>query len=510
MSSENSSEAPEDPETSSLPLQRTELQGPALRRAMWMITGAWVFGSVWVTATAGAPLTLFVRSLDASPFHFGLLSALPFIASLLSLPASLLIERTGQRKRVFLNSMYAQRLLWFPIALVPLALVWQFGLAATGPAMTVFLLLIFFMHACGAVGGPAWVGWMADVIPDRVRGSYFSRRRQAGILSAVPAALIVGWLLDRLTAGDAAPDPMRLLTWCSVVFMGAAVFGVIDIAMFHPVPEVPKKPQQGAHLIRAMAEPLRNRQFLWFGGFVAVLVFAVSFMGQFVTLYLIEQIGIRNTGVQLMLLVAPMLAQLLMLPVWGKAVDRMGKKPVLALASLGLVPVGLGWCLMTSGTLWLGYVLSMAGAMLWTGVEIANFNLVLEMSATPDENGNGKGNNSGSRGGTSYVAINSVIINIAGCLGGLSSGILAQSLQHWEWTPSFWGYKTFTFYEVLFAISGVLRLVAVVVFLPHIHEATARPAREALRFMTANIYNNLFNAVLQPVRYVRARRRESY
>jgi len=62
-----------------------------------------------------------------------------------------------------------------------------------------------------------------------------------------------------------------------------------------------------------------------------------------------------------------------------------------------------------------------------------------------------------------------------------------------------------TFYEILFAISAFLRLAAVVIFLPHIHEHGASGTREALRFMSANIYNNLFNAVLQPLRYLRVR-----
>src|SRR3954468_13666713 len=50
------------------------------RRALSLVTVAWVFGSVWATATGGAPLTLFAQTLHASEFQFGLLSALPFIS----------------------------------------------------------------------------------------------------------------------------------------------------------------------------------------------------------------------------------------------------------------------------------------------------------------------------------------------------------------------------------------------------------------------------------------------
>ncbi len=472
----------------------SRMTGPPVRKAMALATLAWVFGSVWMNATAGTPFAGYAKALGASKFQFGLLGALPFIASLMSIPASLLIEATGKRKRIFLWGLYFQRLMWFPIAILPLLIVKQWGFARSGPAMALFLWLVFLMHTGQAVGGPAWVSWMADIVPDRVRGKYFSRRRQWGILTAVPAALGVGWLLDHYGSSD---RPLIMLGWCSVVFMAAAVFGFADIHLFQFVPDVPKAPQSGKGLLKAWREPLRNKQFLWFAGFVGTLTFAVGFMGQFVTLYIMKQMSADGAGrqmnmvTQLMVIVAPAVAQLLVLPVWGIAADRMGKRPLLIVAALGLVPVALGWCFVSRETIWLGYLLSAAGAALWTGVEIANFNLAMEMCA--DNEG----------GGTSYVAVNSVIINIAGCLGNLTFGLVAQLLENWQWQT---GWKIFTSFDVLFAMSAVLRLAAVVVFLPHIHEPASRPTREAVRFMAANIYNNLFHAILQPLRLLRIRR----
>ena len=78
-----------------------------------------------------------------------------------------------------------------PIALVPLWIVSRYGRAQIDVAMGVFLLLVFLMHVAGNVGGPAWVSWMADLVPGRVRGKYFSRRRQLGILPALPVALLL-------------------------------------------------------------------------------------------------------------------------------------------------------------------------------------------------------------------------------------------------------------------------------------------------------------------------------
>src|SRR5687767_7910318 len=80
-------------QSDALPLARP-ISGEALRNAMLATTVAWIFGNVWVVATSNASITQFAKALGANPFQFGLLTALPYIASLLSLPAVMLIERT--------------------------------------------------------------------------------------------------------------------------------------------------------------------------------------------------------------------------------------------------------------------------------------------------------------------------------------------------------------------------------------------------------------------------------
>jgi MFS family permease len=475
-------------------------RGKELRRSLGLITLAWIFGSVWLNATSGTPYTAFAKALDASEFEFGILAATPYMASLASLPASLLTEATGKRKLIFLLGFYGQRLLWIPITLLPLYMVYSNGV--THAATLTFIGLVLLMQLTGAVGGPAWTSWMADIVPVRARGTYFANRRVWGTFSAIPSAVIVGLLLDHYTTGGVST--LTVLSCCAAILIAAALFGVADIATFHWVPDIPKKPQTGVHLLRAMRAPLHDRQFLRFGAYVATLTFAISFMGQFVTLYILRMLASpdgqsrnTNTLTQLMVIVAPAVAQLVVFPVWGRAADRMGKRPLLILAGLGLVPVAIGWCFVTPEHIWLGYLLSGLGAAFWAGVEVANLNLVLEMSASGDEA------NGDPAGGSGYVAVNAVIINLAGCAGGLASGAIAQLLQnaHFQWVTPF---KTFTFYDVLFAISALLRLLAVLLFIPHIHESSARPAHEALRFMTSNIYNNLLSAAAQPVRLIRS------
>lgn len=466
-----------------------DLSAPDRRRAMSKVTWSWVFGAIWATTIAGAPFTRFASGLGARPIHFGLLVAMPFLATLISLPASLWIDASGARKRIFVAAMLTQRLTWLGIAIAPTLILLRGGDATL--ALTVFLALMAVHYVCGAIGGPAWVSWMADLVPDPIRGRYFARRRQWGIVTGVPAAWIAGVVLDAFaTQGDAR----SAVLWAAILFGVTTIAGVVDILFFVGVPHVPPRRERSAGSIwMTLVRPLKDRHFVWFCLYVATLTMAVAPMGQFTNLYLVDHLHVGSTQVQLMMLVAPLVGQFLIVPIWGKMADRYGRRPMLAISTFGLVPVGLGWCAMNFGHAALGYALAVSGAMLWAAVEIANFNLVIAMSGSGDDAA------SGNRG-SGYMSINAVICAIAGVLGGLGAGWLMSACRGVQVTFGLDVVRPFGAYEILFAASALLRLAAGLIFLPRLHEPTAKPTREAIGFVAGNLYNNVVGIVRGPIR----------
>ena len=71
-----------------------------------------IFATIFGTLTGGVFLTGFAIHLGMSEATVGLLAAMPYAATLFQLPASVLIDRTGKRKRIAAANAAAARFIW--------------------------------------------------------------------------------------------------------------------------------------------------------------------------------------------------------------------------------------------------------------------------------------------------------------------------------------------------------------------------------------------------------------
>jgi MFS family permease len=452
-------------------------QRPAseLRRSLRWVMQAWIFGAVWMYIVTGAALTQFAKQLHMPEFGFGLLAALPFAGALLQLPVSYLVERFGYRKGFFINVGIVHRGLWGAVALVPWVLPAAWGWVA-------LLVMVGVSWFIGQMLLPVWVSWMADLVPSRVRGRYFSRRSQLGQIVGMAVTILIGYLLDRAQGGQ-----MLLLT-ISVAFGVAGITGVLDFLLFLPVTEVRQpQPNPEVSLRELIRAPLADRNFRRFMGYTALLVFGTGFVGQFTWLYVLDILHWSNTRANLLLVFVPLLIFILVYPLWGKVVDRFGRKPAMVIAGTVVVPGCVVWIFVTPDNWVWGYLGVALATAAWPGIEIANFNLLLGLADQKD---------SGQRKTSGYVALNSVAGALAGVLSGLFGGAVAQWLRGWHGTLLGW---PLTYHGVLFLIAGGVRLLALA-WVMDLEDKGAQPTRAALRYMGTNLYSNLQQAIYLPGR----------
>jgi MFS family permease len=429
----------------------------ALRYSLRMVTLAWVFGSAWATITGGAALTKYAQVLGLPKFGFGLLAALPYMGALLQFPASWFVERYGHRKRLLVVAGIIHRAVWFGVAAIP----WVLPDANWWPSL---LVLIGLSSLAGHIATPAVLAWFADIVPGRIRGRYFSRRSQAGQLVALGVTLAMGFLLDHSRlGGDTA-----VLRVVSIAFALAAACGVMDFLTLTPVPD-PRSttPNPRLGLAALLRGPLASREFRIYLGYSATLTFAVAYVGQFIWLYLFDVVGMSVTQANLLNVVIPLGAALACYPFWGRLIDRVGRRPVLLICGILIVNGASGWVFVAKGHWYWGYASTLLATMAWPGVDLANFSLLLGMKDA-----------SGRRSvGGAFIAINSMVSALAGALSGVFGGVLAEWLGDWQGSVCGW---PLTFHGVLFIVSAVLRVLALVWVL-RMHDAGSRGCAAAGR-----------------------------
>ncbi|MEI6148409.1 MAG: MFS transporter [bacterium] len=453
-----------------------EMEDPTLRATLRRVLVAWLFGAAWMSITSGATLTRFAREMGVREFGFGLMAALPFLAAFAQLPASFFVERFGHRKTVFLAFNLTHRLMWLVIAAIP----WLFPRFHWPAAL---IALMGLSAVASQVTGPAWNSWFVDLVPSRIRGRYMSRRSQAGQMVNLVLTLTVGLALD-WAEGKGIVALGRML---SAVLAVAAVMGAVDILYFVGIPDRAAPPRDRSYGLRQLfLQPLKNRSFRYCLAFTAVLTFSVGLMGQFTWLYVFDVVKATNAQANLLLIAFPLAVSLISLPFWGRMVDRLGRKPVLIIAGICVIPGALAWVFIREGHWFPGYFGVILSAFGWPGIELGYLNILLGLM----ERRKGNVRN------TAYMAINSVVVAAAGTLSGLFSGLLASQFR--DWHGSVWG-VALTYHSGLFLISTVVRTCGLL-FLRGIEEPRAFSARDAFRYMAGTMYSNLQNTLVAPVR----------
>lgn len=437
---------------------------------------AWVVGAAWMYLSTGAVFTRYAKLLGMSKFGFGLLAALPFAGALAQLPVSFFITRYGHRKGLFITFGVIHRALWLAVAAIPWVLPkgWQWqGL----------VLFFALTSTTGQMVAPIWVSWMADLVPSRIRGRYFSRRGQLGQFIGVIITVLMGFVLDRAEIRGTH----ALLQVLSLALALSAIYGIGDFLFFVKVPDVQRvQPDPDANLWHMLRIPLQDRNFLRFLGFTTTLTFSIGFVGQFVWLYVFDVAKMNNVQANAMLVLMPLVILMICTPIWGRIVDRFGRKPTLILVGLLIVPGSLGWIVVSREHWVWGYLPAVIAIMAWPGYEIANFNLFLSLSDGAP----------GRASSNAYVAINSTACAVAGILSGLLGGTLAQWLGDWHTTLLG---TTITYHGVLFIISTVGRMLALL-WLIGFHDTATGTPHDALRYFGTNLYSNLQQTIFIPGR----------
>ena len=200
----------------------------------------------------------------------------------------------------------------------------------------------------------------------------------------------------------------------------------------------------------------------------------------------------------ILLMAIPCVVSIPAYTIWGRLIDRHGRKPVLIIGLLGVIASPIGWVIMISGQAPWAYAIVLLGMFCFPGMDIATTNIMLSFADRRDDDSSG----------TAMVATNSIMMAVGGMLSGLIGALMAKSLIGTYWTLPIVN-LSLSYHALLLLLSATLRGLSLLWIL-RMPEAKAAPTRDVIRYMTASLYGNARQALLMPTRVVGQIYRRSY
>ncbi len=285
---------------------------------------------------SGGLLAAFALLLGASNFQIGAMTAIPFVVQPLQILAVIAVERWRRRKAIAVLAYIVAFATWIPIACIP------FIMDLPSPAaVTVLLVCMGLRGTANAFLNSSWSGWLRDLVPDNMAGTFFANRMRtasiAAAVSAVVGALYIDWWKGAGLGAEAHGYSYAML-------LGGIVLGFSAVAFMAriPEPQMPAPEGPSPSLGSTLGAPLRDREFRRLLYFLFGRNFVINLAVPFFTVYMLTKLGLALTWV-VGLGVLSQLSSVLFLRVWGPLVDAYGSKVILSLTTSLSFLVVLGW-----------------------------------------------------------------------------------------------------------------------------------------------------------------------
>ncbi len=431
-----------------------------IHRGLNKVALAWTFGSIWNEIAYGAPIVGLFNTLGAPTFLIGMLGVMPALATLAQPLGSYAVERATRRKGTFLALGSIHRLLWIPLAIVPLV---------RQQAIGICLLILGVSYLLGSFAGPFWVTWVGDLVPERIRGVYFGRRAMLGRISGALAVLLAGLYLAK------APPLSKL----AVVFVLAALAGFFDILLHKWVPETPvrRRPGPPGNILQMLFEPTKDRSFRAFMLFSAILSSGVAVTGAYFNLYLLRELSLSYLQIALFMTVLQALTYILFSELFGLCADQFGNRPVLIVCSIGvtLMPLLLVFC--GPQSYFLLALVGIIGGASWAGVNLATLNMQIGLAPADRRH--------------SYIGAFAFLTGLSTVTGTLLGTWIATATQNLSLAMP--GNKTIQGLHFVLIASTLMR-AASVPLLNWVQEPDVKPVGYVVRALrTLNPFRRLYN-----------------
>jgi len=391
-------------------------------------SGKGAFGDYYLS-----PFAIAINSSNALVALLGSFSGL--LGPLSQMFSSRLIEKYT-RKKIVLKSVLLESLMWLPI--IAIAFLFYKGILLN--ILPILFLIFFSLYVIFMnISGPAWFSWMGDIVTEDYRGRWFSKRNLILGFVAVILTIIASFFLEYFKSKG------WIMFGFIILFSLAFIFRMIAWKIFHKKYEPKIKLEKGYYF--SFSEFLLNSTKTNFGKFTifkAIFGFATAISSPLLAIYLLRDLKFSYITYMAIILSGTVFS-LFVMELWGKFADRYGNYRVLCISSIFLPLVPILWIL-NSSPIYLFLVPSIIGGIFWAGFNLASGNFIYD-NVTPQKRG-------------IVISYFNMLNGIGIFLGAGLGALLIQFLDTSFIKPLF----------LIFIISGIVRTIVVIWWLPKIKE----------------------------------------
>lgn len=412
-------------------------------------------------------ITPFAIALKSNNIEIGFLSSfIGLLGPLAQIKGSRLMEKFP-RKKIVTIGVALNAFMWIPILI--LAFLFQKGILIE--YLPVTLIVFYSIYAImSSIGGPAWFSMLGDIVPQKIRGKYFGKRnRVAGIIGVV-APLLAAFLLDLFKTKGI------LLLGFSLLFFVAFVFRLVSAYLFtkHYDPKLKLDDGYYFSFLQFIKKAPRNN-FGKFAIYTALLYFGVQLAGPFFAVYMLKDLGFDYLTYTLVN-ISSTIFSLLSMSLWGKFSDKYGNRKTLAICGFIIPLLPIAW-IFSKSPIYFMFVPQLIGGIGWAGFNLAASNFIYD-AVTPSRR-------------AICIAYFNLMVGIGVFLGGITGGFLAYFIKIDFMNPLLF----------IFLISGAVRFIATLIFLPKVKEVKIVKKFNISEIRPLHMFKGFFFEIINVVRF---------
>jgi MFS family permease len=398
-------------------------------------------GCAWATMVGFGEnyISPFAIALNATNQQIALLASMPqLLSSLFQLLSAKLTDLIKNRKKIIIWGVIIQALIWFPLFYFPFL------------TKNVYLLVAFVAvyFTAGSFVNPAWNSWMGDLVEENKRGSYFGSRNQLIGVFTLISLFLGGFILSKFTQ-------INVFYGFGAIFLIALIARLLSAyylkKMYEPKYIVQKKDYFG---FVDFVKRMRTTNYGIFVLFIFFFRLSVEIAGPFFAVYMLKDLHMSYLAYTA-LTAASTVVTFLAMPHWGRYTDKFGNRTILKITAF-LIPILPLFWLFSRNFVYL-FLVQIVSGFLWAGFNLSASNFMFD-TVKPTKR-------------ATAVSYYNVFYGVAVFCGSMIGGALVLKIIK----PSF----LISNLQILFLISGILRLLVVLYFMPKIKEARIKgPVQE--------------------------------